>query len=209
MSGQARAGGPESRGLCGRLPKAPGQLVRTDGAAHPTAGPGSGCSGQRKPAGRPLQDGSGGEYIRVGALPVSGSVLDVSSSRRVPPGTAGPPWWEAASVSSTASHAPHGSSRTSWAPWTSSEQRRHPPVLARRHPAPHAVHGRLLPSKRHFKFAPLEIFAIKPLDGSFGSWWVFIRHCSIAFGLSCFLVLVNMDHGLSSPLVHLGIKEHN
>ena len=50
---------------------------------------------------------------------------------------------------------------------------------------------------------------IKPLDSSFGSCWVFVRHRSVAFGLSCFLVQVNMDHGLSSSLVHLGIKEHN
>ena len=139
---------------------------------------------------------------RVGARPVSSSVLHVSSSSRVPPGTVGPSWWEASSVYSAASHVPHGSSRTSWAPWTSSERQRHPPALTRGHPSLHAVHGWLLPSKRHFKFAPLEIFPIKPLDSSFGSWWVFIRHRSITFGLSCFLVQVNMDHGLSSPLIH-------
>ena len=62
------------------------------------------------------------KYIRVGALPVSSSVLDISSSRWVPPGTAGPSWWEASSVSSAASHAPHGSSSTSWAPWTCSKE---------------------------------------------------------------------------------------
>lgn len=50
---------------------------------------------------------------------------------------------------------------------------------------------------------------IKPLHGSLGSWWVFVRHCSIAFGLPCLLVQVDMDHGLSSPLVHLGIRQHS
>lgn len=55
---------------------------------------------------------------RIRALPVSSSVLDVSSSGGVPSGTSGPAWGEASSVSSTASHATHGTPRTSWAPWT-------------------------------------------------------------------------------------------
>lgn len=61
------------------------------------------------------------------------------------------------------------------------------------------------PGTPHAPRAP----TVKPFDSSFGGWRVFIRHCSIAFGLSRFLVQVNMDHGLSSPLVHLGIKQHD
>ena len=41
---------------------------------------------------------------------------------------------------------------------TSTEWRRHPSALTRRHSTPHAVHRRLLLSKRHLKLAPLEIF---------------------------------------------------
>ena len=67
------------------------------------------------------------KYIRIGALPVSRSVLDVSSSRWVPSGTPGSSRGKASSVSTTASHATHGSPRTSWAPWTCSKKE--PPPL--------------------------------------------------------------------------------
>lgn len=41
---------------------------------------------------------------------------------------------------------------------TSTEWRWHSPALTGWHSPPHAVHWRLLPSKRNFKFAPLKIF---------------------------------------------------
>lgn len=140
---------------------------------------------------------------RIGTLPVSSSVLDVSSSGGVPSGTPGSSWRKASSISSTASHATHGSPRTSWASWTSAEWWWHPSALTGWHTPPHTVHWRLLPSKRDFKFAPLKIFPVKPFHGSLGRRWVFIGHCGIAFGLSCFLVQVDVDHGLPSSLVHL------
>lgn len=135
----------------------------------------SGMRDARKPQG----------YSRVGTLPVASSVLDAPSGG-VPPGS---PWssgGEAAPVSTSASHAPHGAAWPPWTcrdgslvPWPWLEGREHPWVLLAqagcsgdvtsaqggwhsallpgRHPAPHAVHRALLPCQRHFELAALEI----------------------------------------------------
>lgn len=64
---------------------------------------------------------------------------------------------------------------------TSTERRWHPPSLTGWHTPPHAVHWRLLPSKRNFKFAPLKIFPWNKIQ-NINYFQTSISSC---FSLSC------------------------